>query len=152
MAKPSMPFSRNMQAARARQAKAMLLPLPRTSSEAFALRAHITLDVLRRGRGSLYGLQMLADVMTLVALIADLGYGTVATEDLRAAEAAIAGCAERGHETGEWRLDPIDAECYAPIVMAYDRQLQKAPVWALTAANEQLERLRAESARREPKI
>jgi hypothetical protein len=145
MTKSVSSFSRTAHVTKARHAKAMLLPLPRADANATALRIHITLDLLRRGRGNLHSVHLLADVLLLVVLIADLGLGVVTQAQIRAAEIAIGQCAECGHRTGQWHLDQVGFASFAPMVTIYDRQLRRAPVSVLSLAYERLRHFRAQS-------
>jgi hypothetical protein len=101
----TIPFSGNTQAARARAAKAMLLPLPRATAEELALQVHLALDSLRRGKGSVSAAQTVTQAMLLAALIVEAGYGTLTPEALRTADAVSAACFEHGRASGEWALD-----------------------------------------------
>jgi hypothetical protein len=139
----TIPFSGNTQAARARAAKAMLLPLPRDTAEGLALQVHLALDALRRGQGSVSAAQTVTQAMLLVAFIVEAGYGTLTSETLRTADALSAACFERGRATSEWMLDRAGYDVFAAIVTVYDFQLQKAPMWAITEASDRLDRFTA---------
>jgi hypothetical protein len=139
----TIPFPRNTQAARARAAKAMLLPLPRATADELALQVHLALDTLRRGKGNVRDAQTLTQTMILVSFLTDSGYGVIAPESLRLADALIAACFERGRASGEWTLDTDGFSSFVEIVLIYDRQLQKAPLWAITDASDRLERFQA---------
>ncbi|MGF6267149.1 hypothetical protein OKW49_008143 [Paraburkholderia youngii] len=143
MIKPVSFVSRAAQVANARHAKAMLLPLPRAKANATALRIHITLDLLRRGKGSLHCAHVMADVMFLVTLVADLGFGAVTQAQIRSAEVAIEACVECGHRTGKWHLDHAGFDSFSSMVTIYDRQLHRAPVGVLSLAYERLKYFRA---------
>lgn len=145
MTRPVSSFARAAQVAQARHAKAMLLPLPRADANATALRTHLTLDLLRRGQGNLHGVHLLADVMVLVVLIADLRFGKVTQAQICAAETAIGTCVECGHRTGEWHLDQVGFASLATMVTIYDRQLHRAPGGVLSLAYERLRHFRAQS-------
>jgi hypothetical protein len=75
----------------------------------------------------------------------DLGHGAVTQAQIDTAEIAIGTCIEWGHRTGEWRLDHIGFASFAPIVVIYDRQLNRAPVGVLSLAFERLKYFRAQS-------
>jgi hypothetical protein len=139
----TIPFSRNTQAAHARAAKAMLLPLPKATAEELALQVHLALDSLRRGKGSVSAAQTVTETMLLVAFIAEAGYGTLTSEALHIADGVSAACFERGRASGEWALDHDGYEIFAVIATMYDHQLQRAPLWALTEASDRLERFKA---------
>ncbi|MEW6341951.1 MAG: hypothetical protein RXR20_06935 [Paraburkholderia sp.] len=139
----TIPFSGNTQAARARAAKAMLLPLPRGTADGLALQVHLALDALRRAKGSVSAAQTVTQAMLLVAFIVEAGYGTLTSEALRTADAYSAACFERGRTTGEWVLDKGGYDVFAAIVTVYDYQLQKAPMWAITEASDRLDRFTA---------
>lgn len=121
----------------------MLLPLPRATADALALQVHLALDALRRGKGTICDAQTLTQIMILASFLVDAGYGTLAPDSLRRADALIAGCFERGRATGEWTLDMAGFRSFAEIVTIYDRQLQKAPLWAVTDASDKLDSFQA---------
>jgi hypothetical protein len=104
MAQP-IPFSRNAGVARARHAKAMLLPIPRQIADDLALRVHLALDILRRGAGSKTDAQTLTQTMLLTGFLAELGFGSVSSDELEVADRAMAVVFDIGRETDEWRLD-----------------------------------------------
>ncbi|MGF6574913.1 hypothetical protein ABH945_007041 [Paraburkholderia sp. GAS333] len=140
MAQP-IPLSRNAGAARARHAKAMLLPMPRQVADDLALRMHLSLDALRRGVGSMTDAQTLTQVMLLNGFLADSGFGKVTGEELGAADGAVAAVFDIGRLTGEWRLDDAGFELFAKLATNYDRQLHSAPLWVVTDASERLDRV-----------
>lgn len=139
----TIPFPRNTQAASARAAKAMLLPLPRATADELALQVHLALDSLRRGKGTVRDAQTLTQTMILVSFLTESGYGALAADSLRRADALIAACFERGRASGEWIFEPAGFSSFAEIVAIYDRQLQKAPLWAITEASDRLDRFQA---------
>jgi hypothetical protein len=139
----TIPFSRNTQAARARAAKAMLLPLPKATAEELALQVHLALDSLRRAKGSVSAAQTVTETMLLVAFIVEAGYGTLTSEALHIADAVSAACFERGRASGEWMLDRAGFEIFTVIATMYDHQLQRTPLWALTEASDRLARFKA---------
>ncbi|MFM0340848.1 hypothetical protein [Paraburkholderia fungorum] len=139
----AIPFSRNTGAARARHAKAMLLPIARRTADELALRVHLALDALRRGVGGMSDAQTLTQVMLLTGFLAESGFGSATGEQLGAAERAVAAVFDIGRETGEWRLDSEAFALFAEIATNYDRQLHGAPLWAVTDASERLDRFTA---------
>jgi hypothetical protein len=139
MAQP-IPFSRNAGVARARHAKAMLLPIPRQIADDLALRVHLALDILRRGAGSKTDAQTLTQTMLLTGFLAELGFGSVSSDELEAADRAVAVVFDIGRETDEWRLDDTGVALFASIATSYDRQLHSVPLWAITDASERLDR------------
>jgi len=139
----TIPFARNTQAACARAAKGMLLPLPRGTADELALRTHLALDILRRGKGGVSDAQTLTQAMLVVAFLAESGYGKLTPETLRKADTLSAACFERGRASGTWVLDEAGYEAFADIVTLYDLQLQKAPLWAVTDASDRLARFMA---------
>jgi hypothetical protein len=139
----AIPFSRNTGAARARHAKAMLLPLARQTADDLALRVHLALDALRRGDGGIGDAQTLTQVMILTGFLAESGFGAATGEQLGDAERAIAKAFDIGRDTGRWALDDSGFELFAQIVTNYDQQLHRAPLWAVTEASERLDRFAA---------
>jgi hypothetical protein len=139
----TIPFSRSTQAARTRQAKAMLLPIPRSTAVELVLPVHIALDALRRGAGSMSAAQTMTQTVLLAGFLCHLGYGAMTYAELSAAEQVMAATFEHGRATGEWRVSDEHAELFADIVSLYDAQLQRAPLGALTEASERLDRFMA---------
>jgi hypothetical protein len=142
MAQP-IPFSRNTGAARARHAKAMLLPMARQTADDLALRVHLALDALRRGDGGIGDAQTLTQVMLLTGFLAESGFGSATGEQLGAAEREIANVFETGRDTGRWALDESGFTLFAQIATNYDQQLHRAPLWAVTEVSERLDRFTA---------
>ncbi|CAB3807735.1 hypothetical protein LMG28614_06673 [Paraburkholderia ultramafica] len=139
MAQP-IPLSRNTGVARARHAKAMLLPIARQIADELALRVHLALDALRRGAGSRTDAQTLTQIMLLTGFLVESGFGSVSGEELGAADRAVSAVFDIGRETGEWRLDEAGFALFASIATTYDRQLHSAPLWAITDASERFDR------------
>lgn len=139
MAQP-IPLSRNAGAARARHAKAMLLPLPRQVADDLALRVHLSLDALRRGVGGMTDAQTLTQIMLLTGFLAESGFGKMTGEELGAADRAVAAVFDIGRLTGEWRLDGTGFALFARIATNYDRQLHSAPLRIVTDASDRLDR------------
>ncbi|WP_144149429.1 hypothetical protein [Paraburkholderia sp. BCC1884] len=137
------PLSRNTGAARARHAKAMLLPIARQTADDLALRVHLALDALRRGAGSMTDAQTLTQTMLLTGFLAESGFGSATGEQLGAAERAISTVFDTGRETGEWRLDDDGFTLFAAVAGNYDEQLHHSPLWAITDASERLDRFTA---------
>ncbi|MFM0608814.1 hypothetical protein PQR05_30215 [Paraburkholderia sediminicola] len=139
----TLPFSRNTNAARARRAKTMLLPMPRATADELALRVHLALATMRDCTAGVCDAQTLTQTMILTGFIAEAGYGTATYDQLVVAEAAISAAFDRGRDTGEWRLDEDAASLFAVIVTTYDEQLRRAPLWAIAEASERLDRFQA---------
>lgn len=139
MAQP-IPF-RNTGAARARHAKAMLLPIARQIADDLALRVHLSLDVLHRGIGSKTDAQTLTQIMLLTSYLAEAGFGSMSREEFHAADRVAASVFDIGRETSVWELDDAAFALFASIATNYDRQLRRAPLWAITEASERLDRL-----------
>jgi hypothetical protein len=137
----TIPFPGGNQAARARQAKALLLPIPRSMAVELILPVHIALDAMRRGAGSKGAAQTLTQTMLLTGFLCDLGYGGMTYEQLRIADQALSVAFERGRTSDDWRLDDEHVELFAHIVSTYDAQLQRAPLSALTDASARLDRI-----------
>ena len=137
------PFARSTNAARARRAKTMLLPMPRATADELALRVHLALAAMRAGAGSARDAQTLTQTMILAGFIAEAGYGAATYEQLVVAEAAISAAFDRGRDKGAWRLDDDAASLFAVIVTTYDEQLRGAPLWAIAEASERLDRFQA---------
>lgn len=142
MAKP-VPYSQRPQAARARRAKTLLLPMPRASADELSLQVHIALDAMRRGKGCVNATQTLCQAMILVGLLAELGYGAATYEQMQNAETVISAAFDRGRDSDVWRFDDGDFEKFATIVTTYDTQLQRAPMSAIAEASNRLDRFRA---------
>lgn len=139
----TIPFNRSPQAARARRAKTLLLPMPRASADELSLQVHIALDTLRRGRGSVQAAQTMTQAMILAGLLAEAGYGTATFDQMQSAESAISEAFDRGRDTGAWILDEDGFAQFATIETTYDYQLQRAPLSAIADACDRLDRFRA---------
>jgi hypothetical protein len=138
----TIPFPQHKAApARRHKAKGELLPIPRATADELALQIHLALAALRAG-GTRHDAQTLLDAHVLAQLIAAAGYGALTPEQVQPADEAILACYARGGEQGEWRLDDAQFEAVRTIVGVYDQQLQSAPLWVLTEASNQLERMR----------
>lgn len=146
----AIPFSRNTGAARARRDKAMLLPIARQIADDLALRAHLSLDVLRRGAGSIADAQALTQIILLSGFLAECGFGSSTAEHLGAAERAVSAIFDIGRDTGEWRLDGAGFALFAGVATSYDQQLHSAPLWAITDASEKLDRFTAGTLQQTP--
>jgi hypothetical protein len=142
MAQP-IPFSRNTGAARARHAKAMLLPIARQIADDLALRVHLALDAMRRGAGSMTDAQTLMQALLLTGFLADSGYGSTSAELHTTAERAVSEAFDIGRDTGQWKLNDTGFELFSLIATNYDQQLHRAPLWAVTQASERLDRFTA---------
>lgn len=142
MAQP-IPLSRHTGAARARHAKAMLLPIARQTADDLALRVHLALDALHRGAGGMTDAQTLTQIMLLTGFLAESGFGSATGEQLGAAERAVSAAFDIGRETGEWKLDDAGFALFATIATNYDQQLHSAPLWAIADASERLDRFTA---------
>nr|WKF60167.1 hypothetical protein HUO10_004684 [Paraburkholderia busanensis] len=142
MAQP-IPFSRHTGAARARHAKAMLLPIARQTADELALRVHLSLDALRRGAGSMTDAQTLTQTMLLAGFLAEAGFGSATGEQLGVAERMVAAVFDTGRTTNKWKLDAAGVALFAAIATNYDEQLHRAPLWAITDASERLDRFTA---------
>ncbi|OLL31422.1 hypothetical protein BTH42_10750 [Burkholderia sp. SRS-W-2-2016] len=136
---------RNSGAARARHAKAMLLPIARQVADDLALRVHLSLDALRRGVGSKTDAQTLTQIMLLTAHLAEAGFGSMSREELCAADRTASAVFDIGRTHDEWKLDDAGFDLFASIATNYDRQLHRAPLWAITEASERLDRFMAGS-------
>jgi hypothetical protein len=142
MAQP-IPFSRNTGAARARHAKAQLLPMPRQIADDLALRVHLALDTLSRDAGSMTDAQTLLQTILLTRFLAEAGFGFPNGEHSHAAERMVSAIFDMGRRTGKWIVDDPEFGSLAAIVSGYDQLLHRAPLWALTEASERLERFMA---------
>ena len=138
----TIPFPQRSQAGRPRRSKSMLLPIPRAVANELALQVHLALAALRRG-GTGDDARALLHAHVLAQSIAEAGYGVLEPEKVRAADAVLIACFERGNTGGGWQLDEAGFEAVVQLVNVYDRQLQSAPLWSLTEASERLERMGA---------
>lgn len=141
MAKP-IRFARPTQAARARQSKTLLLPMPRVEVDRLCLQVHIALDAMRREKGNVDAAQTLCQAMILTGLLAEAGYGEASFEQMREAESVISEAFDRGRDSDLWVLDEDGFRQFALIVSTYDRQLRRAPLAAVAEASDRLERFR----------
>ncbi len=116
--------------------KAVLLLIARQVADDLALRVHLALDALRAAPAARAMRQTLTQVMLLTGFLAESGFGSATGEQLGAAESAVSAVFDAGRETGEWRLDSAGFALFAEIASNYDRQLNSAPLWAITDANQ----------------
>lgn len=121
----------------------MLLPIARQIADELALRAHLSLDNLRRGVGGITDAQALTQIMLLSGFLSESGFSSVALEQLERAERAASALFDAGRHTDEWQLDSDGFILFAEIVANYDDQLHAAPLWAITDASEKLDRFTA---------
>ena len=148
----TLPFNRSAQATRVRLSKMQLLPMPRSEADTLSLHAHCALQALRDGTGWMAGTQSLAEVLILTAYVAEAGYGQITREAWLESESAINAAFAQGHATGVWKLDEESCEQLARVVCVHDAQLHNAPLGALGAASERLERLKSGAADPMPKL
>ncbi|MFM0082874.1 hypothetical protein PQR46_32230 [Paraburkholderia sediminicola] len=139
----TIPFNRNPQAARARRAKTLLLPMPRASADELSLQVHIALDALRRGCGNVQAAQTMTQAMILTGLLAEAGYGAATFDQMQSAEGVISEAFDRGRDTDVWMLDEDGFAQFATIATTYDYQLQRAPLSVIADASDRLDRFRA---------
>jgi hypothetical protein len=139
----TIPFKRTTQAARVRRRKALLFPMPRPEADRLSLHVHIALDAMRRGQGNVNAAQTLCQAMILTGLLAEAGYGIATFEQIQDAETVVSTAFDRGCDSGIWSLDDDGFRQFAAIVTMYDRQLQRAPLSAIAAASDRLDRFRA---------
>jgi hypothetical protein len=138
----TIPFHSSNRAARARQSKVQLLPLPRAKADELSLRYHIALEAMRTRKGYPAAVHTLAAVMLLTkCLIAD-GYGKLSSEALMASELTIMTAFDAGREEGEWSFDDAGYQRFAAVVNVHDFQLYTAPFAAIAKAGERLDRCR----------
>jgi hypothetical protein len=139
----TIPFRSNSRATSARQSKAQLLPIPRAKADDLSLRYHIALEAMRTGNGYLAAVHTLAALMLLTkCLIAD-GYGTLSNESLMASELTIVAAFDAGRERNEWGFDDAGYQRFVAVVNVHDFQLYTAPLAAIVAAGDRLDRCKA---------
>ncbi|AMV47802.1 hypothetical protein ATN79_44860 [Paraburkholderia caribensis] len=126
-----------------RTSKTLLLPMPRSSADDLALRAHIAFDTMRRGQGAEATAQNLLQVLFLVGIMSGTGIGGVEPQSLILAEKIIASAIQNGRNTGNWVVDAEAFESLKPVAVAYDLQLHQAPLWAVADASARLGKLGA---------
>jgi hypothetical protein len=136
------PFRRSPQAARARQSKLMLLPIPTQEANLLSLHAHCALQALVDGCGWLAGVQSLTEVLILTSFVAEAGKGRVSRETWLAAESALNQAFEKGRETGVWQIDAIGSRRVGTVLAMHDAQLSSASMAILATASDRLERLK----------
>lgn len=141
----SLQLSRNEQARRDRQAKTMLLPMPRLAADDLALQCHLALDLLRRGWGSEPDAKILTKALVLTYFVGEMGYRRVSDEQVRLADAAIMSCVRSEHPTGKWVLDEQEFDVCAVIVSAYDYLLHKVPLGVVNKATSTIKRYQPSS-------
>lgn len=138
----SIPFHCSSSAVRAGQAKALQLPLPRATADALSLRYHIALEAMRTGNGYPAAVHTLTAMMLLTQFLAGAGYGRISSEARIESERSITDAFNTGNEQGEWMFDDVGYAHFAAIVSVHDFQLYSAPMSAIIAAGERLDRLK----------
>jgi hypothetical protein len=128
----------------------MLLPIARQIADDLALPAHLSVDALRRGVGTKSDAQTLTQMMLLTNCLAEAGFGSMSYEELCAADPVSAMVFDIGRERDAWKLDEAGFELFASIATSYDRQLDRAPLWAITEASDRLDRFIAGGSDRAP--
>lgn len=115
----------------------------RAEADRVCLSVHIALDAMRRARGNVTAAQTLCQAMILTGVLAEAGYGTATTEQMREAETIISAAFDRGRDSDVWVLDDEGFRQFAVIVTTYDYQLWRAPLAVVADASDRLERFRA---------
>ncbi|ABO58903.1 Fis family transcriptional regulator [Burkholderia vietnamiensis] len=126
--------------------KAMLLPTPRATVDRQSLEYHLVLAAIRAGHGNERQLSRLVEILFLAEFLHEAGYGDGDQAAFAEMEAALRRCTDRGHTTGEWRMDAQDHGHVAQLLTLHDRQLARAPLHAVATATERLRRLLAKAA------
>ncbi|GJH26891.1 hypothetical protein [Caballeronia novacaledonica] len=139
----TLPFQRSPQAARARLAKAQLLPIPRSVADDLALRAHLSFEAIRGACDHIGPAQHITEVVLLGKFLSEAGHGEFSHESLLAADRAMAEVFRGGRKAGTWRVSSRSAfALLAAVVSMYDRQLHSATLGALTTASDRLDRFK----------
>jgi hypothetical protein len=140
----ALPCHRIKPTVRMQQAKALLLPLQRPIADGLSLRYHIALEAMRTTNGYPAAVNTLTAVMLLTQFLAAAGYGRISGDVQAGCERAISAAFEAGNEKGEWKFNDVGYASFATILNVHDFQLYTAPLSAIIAAGEQLDRLQAD--------
>jgi hypothetical protein len=114
-------------------------PLSALDQTRLSLEYHLQLEVMRAGAGSLTTLVRLMHVALASAVLQQLGYGSILPHQIEDYEAAAAKALHAGTD-GAYRFGVEEYKMFAALLTCHDRQLQVAPLKALTYAENALEK------------
>lgn len=134
---------RSARAGRARLEKKRLLPIPRAVAAELALHAHLSLEAIGADVDEIPPAQAVSEVVLLARYLSDARRGVLPDETCSPQTARWRGC-DCGRDTGRWDVSSQAIfALLAAIVWLYDRQLQTAPLAALTTTSDRLDRYKA---------
>ncbi len=106
--------------------------MPAAAANEVALRVHLALDALLRGKGSQESAHLLMQSVVLCRFLCDEGCGRQDEDIFDTAEAAIVAVTLEGRSTGNWSVGERAAGPLAAVVCLYDYQLQTATLSVLS--------------------
>jgi hypothetical protein len=133
-------FGRRVQAARARKSRTLLLPLPRAAADELSLRYHVALEAMRTGHGGAGAAHTLIALLLLTRFLSEAGYDALSDDAVVAGEEAITAAIDTANRTGTWAFDTPAYQAVAAVLLVHDAQLGRAPLSAIVAASERLDR------------
>lgn len=119
----------------------MRLPMAPAIASEIALDYHLTLEVLRSGRGDEYHLGSIAQATCTAMLVSQLRDTSVRPGLFCEAKNAILRCRRAGFDTGFWIADEQACAVLAEILAVLDQQLATVPLECFKVANESLKKI-----------
>jgi len=113
---------------RAAVPKAHLLPLSTEKVEALSLENHLSLAVMRAGRGTEEQVGCLLRVVYLAYRLRDVTVDSLDPEPYRRAEAVLSTCISRAEQGESWRLIDDEYSAVERVLLLHDQQLA-AVLW-----------------------
>ncbi|MGZ2749964.1 hypothetical protein [Burkholderia stagnalis] len=127
--------------------KAQLLPLPADQVRRLSLKHHVSLTMLRDGRGDLEVIATLLHVLYLGYFLRDAVAGHADPDCARRSEAALDQCVARAERGEPWTLTDEEHAAIAQLVIAHDAQLGTVPAHRYLEARERVARVTAPGGR-----
>ncbi|WP_134044442.1 hypothetical protein [Paraburkholderia caballeronis] len=118
------------------------LPLPKEELSRLALRYHFALRWLDVDEGKLEHFVLLAQHLVVARSLGKLGCFRIPENTLHEADIAISTWANKGLQTGEFRVDQTAFSAIQTFLLAHDEQLLTASRAAVSVALADLEELR----------
>ncbi|GAB5098101.1 hypothetical protein [Caballeronia sp. HLA56] len=126
-------------AQRARNNKAMFLPVNEATANHISLRSWTSLDRVRAGDADPEAVLALAHATVVAARVAQLGFGSLDKETLAEAAAGLAEAIERGCVDKNWQVAPAVFASIGRALNEHHRQLLQVRMGVIVEANEWLE-------------
>ncbi|KND57284.1 hypothetical protein BVER_02369 [Candidatus Burkholderia verschuerenii] len=144
---PFMPFSfmaeqsktKRGLARRARNNKALFLPVSVATANQISLRSWTALDRVRAGDADSAAVIALAHATVVAARVSQAGFGDIDKETLDEVAAGLSQAIGRGCESGDWQLAPALLAPIGRVLDEHHRQLRQVRMAVIVEANEWLE-------------